>query len=202
MQHWLMSVLRRLSVLLCNQQSLAIMNDESEREDILDSIEKAFYKARHHVLQDKGISSITKTITRSLAIMTPTTQLDSDPHLQGCDNGVVNLKMWCFRPGQPGDMVSKSVGYEFALEPDPELDAQVAACMEQIYPVAEEREYVQHFGSYCLLGNHPQKKLLLLTDVRDGYNGKSTFQKALSVALGSDYSIGGERAKKFCYKVE
>lgn len=36
-QHWLMSILRRLSVLLCNQQSLAIMNDESDKEDKLKS---------------------------------------------------------------------------------------------------------------------------------------------------------------------
>ena len=174
-QHWLMGVPKRLSVLLGNQQSLAIMNDESEREDILGSIEKAFCKARHHVLQDKGISSISKTITRSLAMTTPTKLLDSDPYLLGCENGVVDLKICAFRQGQPEDMISKSVGYDFVLEPDLERDAQVAACMEQIYPVTEEREYVQLFGGYCLLGDHPQKKLLLLTDVRDGYNGKSTF---------------------------
>lgn len=54
------------------------------------------------------------------------------------------------------------------------------------------REYIQRFAGYCLLGNHPEKKLLLLTDVRDDYNGKSTFQKALSVVLGPEYSIVGE----------
>ena len=201
-QHWLMGILRRLSVLLCNQQSLAIMNDESEKEDMLDSIEKAFYKARHHVLQDKGIASITKTITRMLAMTTPTKPLDSDPLLLGCDNGVIDLKTSAFRPGRPEDMVSKTVGYAFSTEADAERDAQVVLCMEQIYPVPEEREYIQRFAGYCLLGNHPEKKLLLLTDVRDGYNGKSTFQKALSTALGHNYSIVGEHAKKFCYKVE
>lgn len=177
------------------------MNDECEKEDMLDKLEKAFYKARHHVLQDKGIASIVKTITRMLA-MASSTPFDSNPLLLGCENGVVDLKECVFRPGRPEDMVSKSVGYEFPTAPDADRDARLGSCMEQIYPVPEEREYIQRFAGYCLLGNHPEKKLLLLTDVRDGYNGKSTFQKALSVALGPDYSLVGEHAKKFCYRVE
>lgn len=137
-----------------------------------------------------------------LAMTAPTKSFDSNSFLLGCDNGVVDLKECVFRAGRPEDMISKSVGYAFPVNPDAELDARVAECMEQIYPVPEEREYIQRFAGYCLLGNHPEKKLLLLTDVRDGYNGKSTFQKALSTALGPDYSIVGEHAKKFCYKAE
>ena len=80
-QYWLMGILRRLSVLLCNQQSLAIMNDESENEDMLNSLsfDKAFYKVQHHVLQDMGIASITKTIPRMLGMTTATKPLDARP---------------------------------------------------------------------------------------------------------------------------
>ena len=90
------------------------------------------------------------------------------------DNGVVDLQTCSFLEGRPEHFISKSVGYDFvpASAIDPKIQAQVEDCLTKIYPVGDEREVVQRYGGYCLLGHHPEKKLLILTDARSGYNGK------------------------------
>jgi phage/plasmid-associated DNA primase len=65
----------------------------------------------------------------------------------------------------------------------------VEEMFEKIYPHEDEREIVQRYFGYCLLGYHPQKEMLLLTDARGGYNGKSTVCKAVRAVMGAEYSM-------------
>jgi len=71
--------------------------------------------------------------------------------------------------------------------------------IEQIYPVEEEREIIQRYFGYCLLGDHREKQFLILTDKRKGFNGKSTVTKLLMKALG-DYAMKGNNS--FLYKTD
>ena len=85
-------------------------------------------------------------------------------------------------------------------QPNPEREAEVEEMMGQIYPVPAERAMFQLYGGYCLLGHHPEKKLLLLTDARGGWNAKSTVVGALAAVLGDEYSLKGSNA--FLYKAD
>lgn len=115
--------------------------------------------------------------------------LDANVYLLGTDNGVIDLKSCEFRAATPEDMVSRSVGYDYT--PADEHDAPFRTFIEQIYPIPEEREIIQRYFGYCLLGDHREKVFLLLTDQRKGFNGKSTMAKMVMQGMGSYMRRGG-----------
>ena len=124
-------------------------------------------------------------------------ELDGDPHLLGCENGVIDLKTCQLRPGKPEDWVSKSVGY--AYEPSIEAISKATTFFDAVYPQKEERGVMQKWFGYNLLGHAPEKRLCLLTDERDGDNGKSSVLKALGLMLGA-YARRGKNS--FLYKAQ
>lgn len=124
--------------------------------------------------------------------------LDDDPHLLGANNGVLDLRTGLFRAGRPDDWLSKSVGYDYL--PTPDGQRFIERTMEQTFPVAEERGFVQRYAGYCLLGNHPQKAYMVLTDMpgkRSGNNGKTTISQGLRHALGPEYACQGIAASLY-----
>ena len=125
-------------------------------------------------------------------------ELDSNPDLLGCENGVLDLTTGELRDGRPEDWISKSVGYAF--EPTAEGAEFIETTMRQTFPVDEEREFIQRYAGYCLLGKHPEKHYLLITDSagkRSGSNGKSTINTGLRYALGPDYACTGIAASLY-----
>ena len=121
--------------------------------------------------------------------------IDRNGWIMGFENGILDLETLQFRQGVPTDMVSFSTGYAYISPEDPEWDEnimeEVVAFIKRIYPVDEEREVIQRYGGYCLLGVHPEKIFVVLTDTRSGYNGKSKFSMCMTAALGKDYSKDG-----------
>lgn len=118
--------------------------------------------------------------------------LDGNPYLLGCDNGVIDLKTCTLRPGRPEDWLCKSVRYDF--QPTEEGRAFVERTMSQTFPVDEERAFMQRYAGYCLLGCHPEKRYMMITDLpgkRSGNNGKTTLNSGLRHALGPDYACTG-----------
>ena len=55
---------------------------------------------------------------------------------------------------------------------------------EQVFPVAEEREYFQRVVAHALFGAEPAKIFLVLTDERDGSNGKTTLMRTVEAVFG------------------
>ena len=111
-------------------------------------------------------------------------RLDADPGLIGFDNGVWDMREGTFREATPDDMVSMSVGYDFA-EPDPKADRDVRRYWETLHPNAEQREYVLKMFARQLFGDSG----LELFHVHSGHNataanGKSKMFEVLELALG------------------
>jgi phage/plasmid-associated DNA primase len=84
----------------------------------------------------------TKTIIPDWA-----SKLDVHPYLLCFENGVLDLKTGELRAGRKEDYITQSTGYDYFDEKTP-YDASVmddlrTRFIELIYPVAEEREYVQ-----------------------------------------------------------
>ena len=114
-------------------------------------------QVRDYLQESAAISCIVENI-KGLYGLLPQPEFDADPYLIGCDNCVIDLSgdTYVVREPRLEDYVTLSTGYDFPDElPGGERDS-LATMMEQIYPVAEEREIVQRFLGYSLLGNHPQ----------------------------------------------
>ena len=130
--------------------------------------------------------SVTTNILSTQCVHCEDMKFDANPNLLGCDDCVIDLKTGQARAPTPDDLVSQSVGYDF-LRTDVDM-APLLEIVEQIYPVPEEREFVQRFAGYCLLGSYTEKIFLCFTDRRSGYNGKSTIVKLITRAMGPDYA--------------
>ncbi len=126
--------------------------------------------------------------------------LDNNGYLLGMNNGIVDLAgdhsgVPVFREGQPEDMISRSTGYDYIAPGmptwDEEMNVRVRGFIERIYPVDDERELVQRWAGYCLLGVHREKYFAVFTDQRDGFCGKSKFCDMLRASLGPDYAKDG-----------
>ena len=140
----------------------------------------------HDQLQNQGTIGAVMVEVGGLLSMLPRRDFDTDPDLLGCDNCVIDMRTTphTVRPQRVEDYLTMSTGYDFPMEDHSEAVAEVERVMAQIYPVDEERELVQRWAGYCLLGKSSERFFLALTDRRSGSNGKSTFMKALEKALG------------------
>ena len=152
----------------------------------------------HLVSTHSNIQGICQTLVGKIKATTAGDKIkfDANPYLLGCDNGVIDLQGTdsVFRSARRDDYVTKSVGYKFpgddhVTDADREL---LTEYMTVIYPVPEERDFVQRYLGYCLLGHHHEPILLCLTDTRDGQNGKTTVINFVADALGNDYYLEGE----------
>lgn len=136
--------------------------------------------------------SLAEHILNTYAQKCQSIRFDQNDWLLGCDDCVVDLKTGQPREARREDYVSKSVGYTF-LQPFTQEDLlPLRAAMEKVYPLAEERAFVQRFMYLCLSG-HVEKAFLCLTDRRQGFNGKTFVWDLIQAALGEAYACEAKR---------
>jgi hypothetical protein len=101
-------------------------------------------------------------------------------------NGMFMAALQGVRPLVKEDLVTASVGYNFVpFDQIRQEDAQfVDDFYARVFPVSEERRIFQQLLGFALFGNAASKHFLLLTDLRDGYNGKSTLMKFVARTFG------------------
>lgn len=112
--------------------------------------------------------------------------LDADPWLLNCENGTVCLRTGELRPHDPGDLITKSTGIDYAADAgdDPVLWADF---LHTIF--AADRElirFVQRLLGVSLIGE--QKEHLFPIAYGSGANGKSVLFGVVQDALG-EYAI-------------
>lgn len=112
------------------------------------------------------------------------TDFDKDKYLLNVQNGVVDLETGMLLPHDKARMCSKICRAEFhpELMGRPSLWEQTLAA---IVPDAEERDYLQKWAGYLLIGSAPEEKLLFLYG--EGGSGKGTFINTLGYMMG-DYA--------------
>lgn len=113
---------------------------------------------------------------------------DNAPNLLGMADGVVMLDTGVFRPATKEDYVTMSCGYPWLKTVDSDTKADLEDFIAKVYPLPEEREFMQRYCYYCLQGLHREKIFMVLNDARDGWNGKSTFLSLLMSTMGG-YAI-------------
>lgn len=161
---------------------------------------KKAFAGIEHVKSGRNLRTILGLVKTQLINSAFEKSLDVNGYLLGVDNGVIDLAggdsgVPFFRAGEPDDMMSRSTGYDY-IAPGSELwdesiNTRVREFISRIYPVEDERELVQRWAGYCLLGVHREKFFTVFTDMRDGYCGKSKFCALLMAAMGPEYSKDG-----------
>lgn len=112
--------------------------------------------------------------------------LDADPWALNTASGTLDLRTGDLRAHQPGDRITKVCGAGY----DPDADAGTwAAFLAQALPDPDVRAFLRRLVGLSLVGKVIEHNLPILTGT--GRNGKGTFVRTLSAALG-DYAIEAE----------
>ncbi len=159
---------------------------KKRREDLVNGY-KAVRAGFSYIRRDGHLASILNSLRNKLHDPDLDEQLDANPYLMGFENGVMDLRTLQLRPGRQDDLLTLSTGYEYFDEGTPfqdEVSDTFGTFIKSVYPIPQEREAVQKYAGYCLLGLHNEKKFGVFNDVSDGSNGKSTVARLLRESFG------------------
>lgn len=185
-------VLDSLNDLLLNEQTNGRAKGLAHA-DVTDfrKLQDKFLKAARFVQQTNKRSNILTRIKHLVHDSHLSEKWNSCAELLGVANGVIDLGTGAFREARMDDYVTMSCGYDWLETVDPEIEAQVNDFFAKVYPDEQERLLLQQWVGYCLTGRHNEKHLMLLTDQRSGFNGKSTVLSFVAAIMG-DYAIKGD----------
>jgi putative DNA primase/helicase len=109
---------------------------------------------------------------------------DRHPHLVAARNCVIDLRTGIALPPSRGDMLSRSVPWDY----DP--SARAPRWEQFVSEVCADRDdlagFLRRFAGYCLTGYVSEHALALLTG--GGRNGKSTFVETLMHVFGDEFA--------------
>ena len=111
-------------------------------------------------------------------------KLDSNLDLFAVRNGVMDMSTKTFRKTKPEDYVRTYANWEYSEKESVKYKDELLKFMSEVFPVKEERKVFLHYVAGLLSGRRTIKKMLILTDKRDGNNGKSTIVALLKVFFG------------------
>lgn len=163
MQDWFKLLLPRLKDLFCHEQGRQLFVTRSLKDLQKDVLHLRI--AEEFISRSDPAKALMKQMLCRVYLKDPdfSDKLDTLPHLLGTRDGTVDLNTGRFRPGHPDDYLTMSVGYDFADPTDPGAAADLDAFMKQVYPVKEERDFMQRYCGYSLTGTHPEKIFMMLT---------------------------------------
>jgi len=108
------------------------------------------------------------------------TELDQNPWLFACDNGVLDLRTGDLRRGKLTDWISKKSPVEWRGldEPCPIWERSLQEMLEDPNKI----EFLQRWAGYCLTGDVTEQRFVSLSG--DGRNGKGIYAETLLRVLG------------------
>ncbi len=110
-------------------------------------------------------------------------ELDADPMLLNVKNGTIDLRTGVLRKHRREDLITKLTSVEY----DPNAGAPAwEAFLERVLPGEDLRGFVRRAAGYSATGDTSEQCMFI--NHGPGGNGKSTFQEAVSAALG-DYAM-------------
>src|SRR5215216_3351005 len=110
-------------------------------------------------------------------------ELDASPDLLNTERGTIELRTGELREHRRQDLITKLAPVEY--RPDATAPAW-DAFLERVLPGEELRRFVRRASGYSATGDTSEQCMFI--NHGGGANGKSTFQEALSAALG-DYAM-------------
>ncbi len=110
--------------------------------------------------------------------------LDRDPWLLNCTNGVVELRTGKLRPHAREDLITRLVPHAF--RPDAKCERWLKFLSEVTAERTELVDFLRRFIGYCLTAETREHALVLA--VGPGGNGKSVYVETLVLLLGPDFA--------------
>ncbi len=154
-----------------------------ERNLLVDQ-QKAFYR---RVTQLRGTTRATNCVKWAHivenAIAISGEELDQQPYLLPCPNGVIDLRTGELHPGEPFDwmVMAAKVNYLGFAHDDPIIDR----FMQSILPDEQEREFLQVLLGYSISGLTKEQFIAVILGL--GRNGKGLLFEMLEEVLGPFY---------------
>tara|TARA_R110002073_G_scaffold116693_1_gene255179 strand:- start:27 stop:2852 length:2826 start_codon:yes stop_codon:yes gene_type:complete len=116
-------------------------------------------------------------------------KLDSNPHLLGFNNYVIDFKEKKYRKGQPDDFISKNTNIDYIPHDNidkkyKEIEQELIRFIDSLFPSRELRDYMWEHLASCLIGTNLNQTFNIYTGC--GCNGKSVMVELMSRVLG-DY---------------
>jgi putative DNA primase/helicase len=148
------------------------------------SAERQMVKFAQASATAKGVRNMV-TLARSVAgVPVSAAELDKDPWLLNCPNGVVDLRTGKLRDHRREDYMTKMCPTPY--DPEACCPAWQQFLADVFQGDALVIGFLRRFLGYCLTGNVREQVLPIFWG--DGANGKSTLVEAVMHVLGEDYS--------------
>jgi len=168
---------------LVDQIDQAISHKDKDAQSSLEHIQKEIYNRVKRLRSDRGRLNCLRMAhlnnAKPLAILGE--QLDQDPWLLACANGVIDLRTGELRPGRPTDYLSKASPIQWTAidTPCPTWDKTLS----EIFAGGDELiSYVNRLFGYAVTGVPKENILPILWG--QGRNGKTTIVETISRVLG------------------
>ena len=141
-------------------------------EAIKDSLSPADQK---HINSRRGTDDMRHIVGRKCGDRSFKDKLDGNRDLLAADNGVWDVPNKTFRPIEPDDFIMTTTGWSYDPLMAQQYRHELETFIAQVMPIEDEREATLAFYANLMSGYRGEKKLLILTDLRGGNNGKSTY---------------------------
>lgn len=180
--HWQEDSEQNLKVFGLTQAVIRTLRAEAERARDNDAPgDQERRVARVMSFEEVGKRNAMIKIARSDArVQVQEDDLDREPNLLVCKNGVVDLDTGKLRPGRPEDMLSRCCGVEY----DPHAESpELKLFLETFLPVEEDQRFVfTVLGHSLRAGNAPRLMPIFFGETT---SGKSQLFAALHKVLGT-----------------
>jgi putative DNA primase/helicase len=133
-----------------------------------------------------GFNGVLELASKHAPFAAVASDLDTDPYLINTTTGTLDLRTGRLRPADPGDRITKVTGAGY--DPDATSPAWERFLADAL-PDQAVREFLRRLIGLSLVGKVVEHILPILTGT--GRNGKGTFVRVVSTALG-DYAIEAE----------
>jgi len=165
---WMKAIARRLT-----SDAMALESDRERAE--------AMKTARRGESSAGVAGALTLASTEPGIVLTPD-ELDADPYLLNCRNGVLDLRTGQLGPHDPGLLITRLAGADYHPAAD---GPEFTAFLQRVQPDEQMRQFLARLLGHALDGTVTSHVLPIFHG--EGQNGKSTLTGAVMAALG-DYA--------------
>jgi putative DNA primase/helicase len=149
---------------------------------LLGPYDKELLRAAKRAESNAGVKGALMLASTEPEIAVAPDELDADPYLLNCRNGILDLRTGQLEPHHPGRLLTKMAGASYETGA---AGPAFTKFLERIQPDPAMREYLSRLLGHALDGTVTAHILPIFYG--DGANGKSTLVDAVMAALG-DYA--------------
>jgi len=121
-------------------------------------------------------------------------RLDINPYIICCNNGIIDIKNNIFRDGEPNDMCSMTIGYNYIslknIKEDEKLNnkyVELIEFMEKLFVIKGIRDYMYEHLASVLIGDSKEQDFNYY--MGKGSNGKTMLVNLMEKLLGDYYGV-------------